>query len=94
MTLADEGKRLSVDALSDSARAAFERVLQEWAATGEAFSSDSMREQLDLAGVPNRARGGLISGAQARGVIRHVGFVRSTHSATHGKWISQYEGAS
>jgi hypothetical protein len=93
MVLAEEGKRLSVEALTDQARSDFDRILGDFIAAGGPFSADDLRWALDCSQIPNRARGGLISGALARGLIREVSVKRSTHPATHGKRIGVYQGA-
>jgi hypothetical protein len=92
LTLADEGKRLSVEPLSDTTRREFQRILGDFIAAGEPFSADDLRWALDLADIPTTARGGLISGALARRLIREDGVVRSTHPNTHGKRIGVYVG--
>ena len=91
LVLAEEGKRLSVDALTDEARRTFDRILALFIDAGGPFSADDLRYALDAAQIPNSARGGLISGALRRGLIEDTGvMVRSTHTATHGKKISVY----
>lgn len=89
---AEDGKRRSVEALTDQARRDFDRILAEFTTAGGPFSADDLRWALDCSQIPNRARGGLISGALQRGVIREVGVKRSTHPATHSKRIGIYIG--
>lgn len=89
---AEEGMRRSTEPLSDATRRAFRRVLDECIATGKPFSLDDMRARLDLAQVPAKARGGLMSQARNAGVVEQVGYVRSTHRPTHGKAIATYRG--
>ncbi|NED96473.1 hypothetical protein G1H11_14275 [Phytoactinopolyspora alkaliphila] len=89
-----EGQANSVAVLSDNSKARFDEIVADAIKTGEPFSLDDLREQLDLAQIPNRARGGLIQRAIKRGWIEHIGYRPSAHAATHRKPINVYRGVS
>ena len=90
----EAGRRASVAVLSEEAKATFDRIVGEAIAAGAPFTLDDLRERLDVAQIPNSARGGLIQRAIKAGRIESIGFRRSRHVATHNKPISVYRGVS
>lgn len=89
---AAEGLDQALAALSDQARTDFRRILGTWVRSGEVFTTDDMREQLDLAQIRTASRGALMKNSATAGVIRYVGDRRSTHPATHGKKVACWVG--
>lgn len=86
--LRDQGISESQAATPDGQRTTFRAIADQWIDAGVPFSADNLRDDLDAAGIPTRARGGLMYGLIASGVVVQVGWVKSTHPATHHKPIA------
>jgi hypothetical protein len=89
-----EGQALSVAPLSPDAHAAFERIIGN---APKLFSVNDIRERLDIAQIPDRARGGLFARAVAAGLIAPycpAGFparVQSTGPSAHRATVVLYQ---
>jgi hypothetical protein len=86
----DEGTTRVAANADDDARAAVEQVIREFARRGVPFSSNDTRPHLP-AGIKPQLVGACFLHASKAGLIRGIGYERSTSVATHAhpvaKWI-------
>ena len=100
MTPADlraEGQMRSLFAVSDTTRQDFERILT---LAPIEFSSNDIRERLDLAQIPESTRGGLFNAALKAGWIvkkmtvdGYPARIPSTGTSAHGAYVQVYRRA-
>ena len=63
------GQKQSTDPLSDTTRREFLRIIADLPA-GSRFTANTIRQQLDDAGIPDRSRAGMFAGACTAGLCR------------------------
>lgn len=89
--LAQEGMARATAASAPSAITQLDQLIARYAATGEPFSANSIRNQLPE-GLRPAAIGGRFRQAYARGLIRPTGYVASTGPRTHGHPVRVWQG--
>jgi hypothetical protein len=67
-------------------------IIAAWAATGRAFSSNSLRQEFDLAQIPQPVRGTAFAYARRQRWIRPLGWETSTKRNTHAKPVTVWAG--
>lgn len=91
--LAQEGIARATEASHPDAIAAVDALIARYAATGQPFSANTIRDQLPE-GIRPAAIGGRFREASRRGLIRPVGYVASTDPRTHGHPVRVWQGRS
>ena len=89
--LAQEGIGRATTASCPDAIPQLDQLIATYAATGEHFSSNSIRDQIPEGVKPN-AIGGRFRRAAEQGLIRHVDWVTSTKANTHGHPVRVWQG--
>jgi hypothetical protein len=89
----DDGMRTAEHAAHPWVRQALDRAIVDRAATGEPFTADDIRAEVDLLASSPNLLGARINAASRRGLIVRVGFVQSTRPEAHGRHVAQWIGA-
>ncbi|MGW9637473.1 hypothetical protein [Nocardiopsis alba] len=89
--LANEGMSRATAASDPRAIERLDQLIAEYAATGQRFSSNTLRDQVP-AGVRPNAIGGRFRRAAEAGVITHVGWETSTKENTRGHPVRVWQG--
>lgn len=77
------------DRTDDWDKAVIDQVIEHYASLGQPFSVNSFRD--DLPAVRTALISRRLIAAQHRGLIRSIGFTRSTLGSTHGAHVRVYE---
>lgn len=89
--LAEEGMARATEASDPDGIAAVDALIARYAATGERFSANTIRDQIPEGVRPN-AVGGCFQRAASAGLIRPVDYVASTEPRTHRHVVRVWQG--